>query len=571
MDDELIIYGGEVKALGGGKVGGYLVRFSDKDSPDLDGDYFTEETEFGPHTTTPVYYHHGLDKRLGKRILDDGAVMRKDDVGIWVESQLALRDEYEKEIYNLIEAGKMGWSSGTAGHLVEREPMGKSYWIKRWMLGLDASLTPTPAEPRNSALALKSLITEVEPEAEEEVGEIIPQAAEADVNMIEINSNTKTNTKGDNKMNDKELNKEQTAEPEKDSVDIAEIVKAAIKEAMPKDEVKEVKEEPKAKGAALVAPAVKKVSNLGLSHDEIDGFMHWVKTGKRNSTLKTDLQEGDETEGGYLVPEDFYAQIIAKRNEISVPRRAGARIIQTSRDIVNVPVEGTQASFGFSNEESAYTTSTLEFSQVGITVYKATLLVKVSEELLEDNATNLESWLSAYVGDRAGVHENTYAIGGNGTTQPQGVLVGGTAALTLDDTNAIAAAEIPELFYKLKEQYMPNASWCMEQATMGFLMGLSGNQFVLFTPPAGPGSPWNLWGKPVFPADAMGSCTTTKNKVLVIGDWSCYGLVERAGLSVQRNPFLYSNTGHVGFFFKYRWGGAVLQAEAFQYATTASA
>mgnify|MGYP000866055460 CR=1 FL=1 len=565
MDDELIIYGGEVKALGNGKVGGYLVRFSDKDNPDLDGDYFTRETEFGPHNTTPVYYHHGLDKRIGKRILDDDAVMREDDVGIWIESQLALRDEYEKEIYGLVEAGKMGWSSGTAGHLVEREPMGKSYWIKRWMLGLDASLTPTPAEPKNSALALKSLIAEVEPEAEEKAGEVIPQAAEADA--IDTNLNTKIYTNGDNKeMNDKELNKEQTAEIEKDSADIAEIVRAAVKEAMPKEEVKE---EVKVSGAALVAPAVKKVSGLGFSHDETDGFLHWVKTGKRNSTLKTDLQEGDETEGGYLVPEDFYAQIIGKRNEISVPRRAGARVIQTSRDKVDVPVEGTQASFAFSNEESAYTASTLEFSQVGITVYKATLLVKISEELLEDNAANLESWLSAYVGDRAGVHENTYAIGGNGTTQPQGVLVGGTAGLTLDDTNAIAAAEIPELFYKLKEQYMPNASWCMEQATMGFLMGLSGNQFQLFTPPAGPGSPWNLWGKPVYPADAMESCTTTKKKCLVIGDWNYYALVERAGLSVQRNPYLYSNTGQVGFFFKYRWGGAVLQAEAFQYATTA--
>ncbi len=568
MDEELIIYGGEVKALGGGKVGGYLVRFSDKDSPDLEGDYFTEETEFGPHTTTPVYYHHGLDKRIGKRILDDGATMRKDDIGIWVESQLALRDEYEKEIYNLVEAGKMGWSSGTAGHLVEREPMGKSYWIKRWMLGLDASLTPTPAEPRNSALALKSLITaEAEPEAEGEAGEVIPQAAEADVDKDNTNLNLKTNINGDNKMNDKELNKEQTTETEeKESIDIAEIVKAAVKEAMPKEEVKE---EVKAEGAALVAPAVKKVSGLGFSNDETDGFMHWVKTGRRNSTLKTDLQEGDDTEGGYLVPEDFYAQIIAKRNEISVPRRAGARVIQTSRDKINVPVEGTQASFGFSNEESAYTASTLEFSQAGISIYKATLVVKVSEELLEDNAANLESWLSAYVGDRAGVHENTYAIGGNGTTQPQGILVGGTAALTLDDTNTIAAAEIPELFYKLKEQYMPNASWCMQQATMGHLMGLSGNQFQLFTPPAGPGNAWNLWGKPVFPASAMGSYATTANKALVIGDWSYYGLAERAGLSVQRNPFLYSATGQVGFFFKYRWGGVVLQAEAFQYATTA--
>lgn len=556
MEEELVFYGKEVKALGDGKVGGYLVHFSDAETPDLEGDYFTRETDFGSHVKTPVYYHHGLDKALGQRVLDDGAAIKMDDIGVWVEAQLQMRDEYEKRIYGLAEAGKLGWSSGTAGHLVEREPMGKAYWIKRWPLGLDASLTPTPAEPRNEAIPLKSLLSITdEPEAEDQAGEEDPQAVKVEDESVVIE---KVIEKDEFKM-DEELKNE-----------LAEMVKTAVKESLPKEEPKPEPVEVKQEGAVLVeAPAMKKVSRLGFSSDETDGFMHWVKTGQNNSTLKTDLQEGASTEGGYLVPDDFYAQIVAKRNEISVPRRAGARVIQTSRDVVKVPVEGTQASFGITAEEGSYTTSTLEFGEVSITVYKATLLIKVSEELLADNATNLEGWLSAYVGDRLGVHENTYAIGGTGSSQPQGVLYGGTAGLTFDDTNTIAAAEIPELFYKLKEQYHANASWCLESATMGALMGLTGNQFQLFTPPAGPGNPWMLWGHPAYPADAMGSYSTTAHKSLVVGDWNMYGMAEREGLSVLRNPYLYSASGQVGFFFKVRWGGAVLQAEAFQYGTQA--
>jgi hypothetical protein len=75
---------------------------------------------------------------------------------VWAETQLALRDAYEKRIYGLAEAGKLGWSSGTAAHLVKREPVGGAMKIMHWPLGLDASLTPTPAEPRNTVVALKA-------------------------------------------------------------------------------------------------------------------------------------------------------------------------------------------------------------------------------------------------------------------------------------------------------------------------------------------------------------------------------------------------------------------------------
>ena len=57
----------------------------------------------------------------------------------------------------LAESGKLGWSSGTASHLVMREQDGAAHRVKRWPLGLDASLTHTPAEPRNSVMPLKSL------------------------------------------------------------------------------------------------------------------------------------------------------------------------------------------------------------------------------------------------------------------------------------------------------------------------------------------------------------------------------------------------------------------------------
>jgi hypothetical protein len=154
--EAVISFGGSVKALGEDTVGGYLIRFSSERDPDLTKDFFTHQTDFDTEFPgkSSVYYHHGLDRSLkGRKLAKDGkGRLEIDDVGVWAETQLALRDEYEQKVYEMAKAGKLGWSSGTAMHLVEREKVGSAHKILRWPLGLDASLTPTPCEPRNEAI-----------------------------------------------------------------------------------------------------------------------------------------------------------------------------------------------------------------------------------------------------------------------------------------------------------------------------------------------------------------------------------------------------------------------------------
>jgi len=167
QENSLLISGGEIKMLdaSSGKVGGYLVRFGTALKTDLAGDFFTRETDFDltPGKETAIYFDHGLDEVLKTTILGR-AKMRLDDAGVWCEGVIAARGDYEKKfapymkkIVMLAGAGKLGWSSGTASHLVEREEIAPGrFFIKRWMLGLDASLTPTPCEPRTQAVSLKS-------------------------------------------------------------------------------------------------------------------------------------------------------------------------------------------------------------------------------------------------------------------------------------------------------------------------------------------------------------------------------------------------------------------------------
>lgn len=160
--DKFIYYGNAVKALGNGKVGGYAVRFTSENEPDLDGEFFTKDTFFGAKSELPLFYQHGFDAVLGAEPLKfaNVPIMAKntteDEIGLWYEAQLDLSNQYQAYLYQMAEDGKIGYSTGAVGYLVQKESKGNAIWIKSWTLG-EVSLTPTPAEPKNVVLPAKSM------------------------------------------------------------------------------------------------------------------------------------------------------------------------------------------------------------------------------------------------------------------------------------------------------------------------------------------------------------------------------------------------------------------------------
>jgi hypothetical protein len=163
-DDTLIYYGGDVKALGSGRVGGYLVRWGAPESADIQGDYFTPQTDFWSDIKSCVgaVYHHGLGgvddlakelkaKRIGR------ACFCPDAIGLVVDGQLNIDDPAVAKVYAKAERGELGWSSGSVSRLVERGPeIGGKTSIKTWPI-IEATLSPRPVDPRNRVIAIKSL------------------------------------------------------------------------------------------------------------------------------------------------------------------------------------------------------------------------------------------------------------------------------------------------------------------------------------------------------------------------------------------------------------------------------
>lgn len=168
--DSLVYFGDALKALDdSGKIGGYLVRFSNGTQKDLSGEYFTADTFLGSRDGDGVdtIFHHGQPipvkaslprstatelAKLQERVFAPVKTTR-DAIGVFAETVLNMADEYEKAVFSLVKAGKLGWSSGAVGHLVKKESDGR---ITRWPIG-EASITPCPCEPLNRAVPIKSL------------------------------------------------------------------------------------------------------------------------------------------------------------------------------------------------------------------------------------------------------------------------------------------------------------------------------------------------------------------------------------------------------------------------------
>lgn len=149
-----------IKLLENNRIGGYLIVFGSSQQKDLQGEYFTPETELclDWYDQRPALYHHGLDGAIKGDAIGIIDTLKVDNVGVWAEAQLDMRQRYVSAVLSLVDKGVLGWSSGSLPHLVEVESDGR---IKRWPV-LEGSLTPTPAEPRRTDIhRIKSIYTDL--------------------------------------------------------------------------------------------------------------------------------------------------------------------------------------------------------------------------------------------------------------------------------------------------------------------------------------------------------------------------------------------------------------------------
>ena len=510
-----------VKAIGEYTLKGKGIVWGGRD---LQGDTFTPNTDLGETRSfigMPVYYDHSLGDL--RRQIGVVKAWAPDDDGIDVEIELDRRDKYAKQVMQLVKRGALGLSTGALSHLVVRE----SGELKRWVVG-EISLTPTPAEPRTTATSdVKATAKGV-------------TAAEDTYAYAYTDHST---PKGTNTMNKEEM-------------------KAAVLEILA-----DTAGEPVAGGVVDTtrqAPATKKLTSRGFTNESSEAIVHYIKTGDEVAAKAT-LVEGTGANGGFTVPRDFYNQIIDRRDQSWIGAKLGIQRYTTDRQIFDIATQSDKSDFAFVAESGSVNFDEPTFGQSAITVYTASLAMKITNQLMRDNAMDLEGFLTREIGRAYARHLNEYMITGTGSSQPYGVLTRATVSETLASSSGVDQADIINIVHKLPSWYADDGNstgWVMQNATLGAIRALQGN-FYSFQPTP-QGTMDSLYGKPVAITDKIGNFGTGI-KPIIFGNFGYYAFVENLGLEIARNPYLYQANYQTAIFVTARWGGDVTQTEAFVY------
>ncbi|WP_303231300.1 phage major capsid protein [Limosilactobacillus oris] len=276
------------------------------------------------------------------------------------------------------------------------------------------------------------------------------------------------------------------------------------------------------------------------------------------------LKEGADPDGGFLVPNEFEQQLIQKLQEANVMRTI-SHVIQTNSGEHKIPVVASEGTATWLDEEAVYAESNTQFSQVSLAAHKLGTLIKVSEELLNDSAFDLMTYLSGEFGRRLGNAEEQAFLTGTGTNQPTGILTdanGASAGATAANADTLTFDDLIDLFYSLKAPYRQNAVFLMSDDTVKVIRKLKDkNDQYIWQPSVQAGQPDRILNCPVYTSPYM-PALTAGNKPVLFGDFNYYWIADRQGRTFKRLNELYAVTGQVGFLGSQRVDAKVILPEA---------
>ena len=276
------------------------------------------------------------------------------------------------------------------------------------------------------------------------------------------------------------------------------------------------------------------------------------------------LHVGTDTEGGYLVPDEYERTLIEALEEQNIFRQL-AHVIHTSSGERKIPVVASKGTASWIDEEAAYPESDDTFGQVSIGAYKLATMIKVSEELLNDSVFDVPNYIAREFARRIGAAEEEAFFTGNGTGRPLGILAetgGAQVGVTGAKADAVTFDEVMDLFYSLRSPYRRNAVFIMNDATVKALRKLkNGNGDYIWQPSVTAATPDTILNRPVYTSGFMPTLATG-NKTILFGDLGYYWVADREGRSFKRLNELYAPTGQVGFLASQRVDGKLILPEA---------
>ncbi len=316
-------------------------------------------------------------------------------------------------------------------------------------------------------------------------------------------------------------------------------------------------------------------------------FHSYLRKGEKGMSsveLKA-LQEGADSAGGFLVPEDFIQRLIQRE---PTPTRVQDRVtrLTTGRDAMVLPrvnytaddlyTTGIRAAFTgevpITSAASRVTEPT--FGQSRIPIYTAMLSMPLTNNMVEDADFPIQSWCEEKFSETIRLLKENMILNGIGVGQPAGILSnpgGAGQPETVAIGNPITADGIVKLAWSVPEQYDENLAWVFNKTVTGqylatlkdsnnrYLWGTGLQDSGLMEQAGSPGAGRRmLQGYPVLFQGFMPNLAANRYPV-IFGDLRGYYLVERIGFSVQVLRELYAETNQILLLGRVRFGGQVCE------------
>ena len=302
-----------------------------------------------------------------------------------------------------------------------------------------------------------------------------------------------------------------------------------------------------------------KVDNIGektgrASNEYKNAILNALRSNFRQ--VSNVLQEGVDADGGYLVPDEYDTRLIQKLEENNIVRSLST-IIKTSGEH-KINIASTTPAAAWIEEGGTLTFGDSKFDQKILDAHKLHVAVKVTEELIYDNAFGLENFLIDSFGKAIGNAEENAFLNGTGTGQPTGIFAttGGGTYITAKTKGADA---IIELVYNLKRPYRKNASFIMNDKMIATIRTYKDqNGAYMWQPSLVQGEPDRLLGFPVYTSQYA------PEDSIAFGDFSYYNIGDRGVRSFKQLTELFAGNGMIGYVAKERVDGKLVLPEAVQ-------
>ncbi|KKM69178.1 hypothetical protein LCGC14_1453490 [marine sediment metagenome] len=306
-----------------------------------------------------------------------------------------------------------------------------------------------------------------------------------------------------------------------------------------------------------------------------DGETSEVLKNYSNALKKTAgfMEEGDLSQGGYLVPEEFRGTLLQTALEASIVKQR-ATVIPMASNRVTIPAlvddDHTSDYFGGvviyrTAEKGSKTPKNPVFGKVGLTLHKLTGLCYVTDELLQDSAISIEPIIRNTFGQAVAFVQDYDFLRGNGANQALGVFHASNPSIisvakeTGQDADTIVFENIIKMWSRLYPAGQAKAIWVAnintfpQLATMNMSVGSGGVPVYL---PAGgvSGAPFaTLMGRPLIFTEKMATVGDLYD--IGLADFSQYIIGEKGGLNFATSMHVRFVTDEMAFRFVMRYDG----------------